>query len=43
VRVLKPTGSLFVQIGAEWAGYVQVKLDALGLSRRNTLIWSYAF
>jgi hypothetical protein len=40
-RVLSPTGSLFVQIADEWAGYLQVRLDALGLHRQNTLIWEY--
>lgn len=42
-RVLSPTGSLFVQIADEWAGYLQVRLDALGLSWRNTVVWHYAF
>jgi site-specific DNA-methyltransferase (adenine-specific) len=42
-RVLAPRGTLFVQIGAEWAGYAQVELDRLGLHRRNTLRWAYEF
>jgi site-specific DNA-methyltransferase (adenine-specific) len=42
-RVLSPTGSLFVQIADEWAGYLQTRLDALGLRWRNTLIWYYEF
>jgi site-specific DNA-methyltransferase (adenine-specific) len=42
-RVLSPTGSLFVQIADEWAGYLQVRLDSLGLTWRNTIIWAYAF
>jgi site-specific DNA-methyltransferase (adenine-specific) len=43
VRVLSPAGSLFVQIGPEWAGYAQVELDRLGLCWRNTVPWVYAF
>ncbi|HEX5270393.1 MAG TPA: site-specific DNA-methyltransferase, partial [Gemmataceae bacterium] len=42
-RVLSPMGSLFVQIADEWAGHVQVRLDALGLHWRNTIIWQYGF
>jgi site-specific DNA-methyltransferase (adenine-specific) len=42
-RVLSPAGSLFVQIADEWAGYLQVRLDGLGLARRNTIIWAYGF
>jgi site-specific DNA-methyltransferase (adenine-specific) len=42
VRVLSPSGSLFVQIKDEWAGYVQVFLDRL-LHWRNTVIWHYRF
>src|SRR5436305_1022831 len=42
-HVLSPTGSLFVQIADEWAGYFQVRLDALGLTWRNTIIWQYDF
>jgi site-specific DNA-methyltransferase (adenine-specific) len=40
--VLSPSGSLFVQIKDEWAGYVQVFLDRL-LHWRNTIIWYYRF
>src|SRR5262245_38455958 len=43
VRALKPTGSLFVQISPRWAGHLQVKLEALGLALRDTIIWTYAF
>lgn len=43
VRALSPSGSLFVQIADEWAGYIQVRLDALGLCWRNTIIWRYNF
>ena len=40
VRVLKPTGTLCVAIGAEYAGHYQVRL---GLHDRNTIVWSYNF
>jgi site-specific DNA-methyltransferase (adenine-specific) len=43
VRVLSPTGSLFVQIPDEWAGYLQLRLDTLGLAWRNTIVWAYRF
>ena len=43
LHVLSPTGSLFVQIADEWAGYLQVRLDGLGLTWRNTLVWHYHF
>jgi site-specific DNA-methyltransferase (adenine-specific) len=42
LRVLSPSGSLFVQIKDEWAGYVQVFLDGL-LHWRNPIIWHYRF
>jgi site-specific DNA-methyltransferase (adenine-specific) len=42
-RVLSPAGSLFVQISDEWAGYLQVRLDALGLTWRNSIVWRYRF
>jgi site-specific DNA-methyltransferase (adenine-specific) len=42
-RVLSLTGSLFVQIADVWAGHVQVRLDALGLTWRNTVVWHYGF
>jgi hypothetical protein len=40
LHALSPTGSLFVQICDEWLGYLQVRLDNLGLTRRNTIVWS---
>jgi DNA modification methylase len=43
LRVLSPTGSLFVQTADEWAGCLQVRLDALGLAWRNTIVWAYTF
>lgn len=43
VRLLAPTGSLFVAIGDDYAAEVKVRLDALGLTMRNWLIWHYTF
>ncbi|MFO0842908.1 MAG: site-specific DNA-methyltransferase [Gemmataceae bacterium] len=42
-RVLKPTGSFYVAIGDEYAAEVKVRLDALGLTMRNWIIWHYTF
>jgi site-specific DNA-methyltransferase (adenine-specific) len=42
-RVLKPTGSFYVAIGDEFAAEIKVRLDALGLSLRNWIIWHYTF
>src|SRR4051812_17705224 len=42
-RVLKPTGSFFVAIGDEYAAEVKVRLDALGLTLRNWIVWHYTF
>jgi site-specific DNA-methyltransferase (adenine-specific) len=42
-RALKPTGSFWVAIGDEYAAEVKVRLDALGLTMRNWIIWHYTF
>jgi len=42
-RVLKPAGSFFVAIGDEYAAEIKVRLDALGLTLRNWIIWHYTF
>lgn len=42
-RVLKPTGSFYVAIGDEYAAEIKVRLDALGLTMRNWIIWHYTF
>jgi DNA modification methylase len=42
-RVLKPTGSFYVAIGDEYAAEIKVRLDALGLTLRNWIIWHYTF
>jgi site-specific DNA-methyltransferase (adenine-specific) len=42
-RVLKPTGSLFVAIGDEYAAEIKVLLDKHGLAMRNWIVWHYTF
>ncbi|HZT81973.1 MAG TPA: site-specific DNA-methyltransferase, partial [Gemmataceae bacterium] len=42
-RVLKPAGSFWVAIGDEYAAEVKVRLDALGLTLRNWIVWHYTF
>jgi site-specific DNA-methyltransferase (adenine-specific) len=42
-RVLKPTASFWVAIGDEHAAETKVRLDALGLTLRNWIIWHYTF
>lgn len=42
-RALKPTGSVFVAIGDEYAAEHKVRLDALGLTMRNWIVWHYTF
>lgn len=43
LRVLAPHGSLWVHVGEEIAAEYRVRLDALGLTWRNTIIWHYTF
>jgi site-specific DNA-methyltransferase (adenine-specific) len=42
-RVLKPDGSFYVAIGDEYAAEMKVRLDALGLTLRNWIVWHYTF
>jgi site-specific DNA-methyltransferase (adenine-specific) len=42
-RVLKPTASFWVAIGDEYAAEMKLKLDALGLTMRNWIVWHYTF
>ncbi|MGL4549717.1 MAG: DNA-methyltransferase [Gemmataceae bacterium] len=42
-RVLKPTGSFYVAIGDEYAAEIKVRLDGLGLTMRNWIVWHYTF
>lgn len=42
-RVLKPTGSIWVAIGDEYAAEIKVRLDAMGMTMRNWIVWHYTF
>jgi DNA modification methylase len=42
-RVLKPAGSFYVAIGDEYAAEIKVRLDGLGLTMRNWIVWHYTF
>ncbi len=42
-RALKPTGSFYVAIGDEYAAEIKVRLDELGLTMRNWIVWHYTF
>ncbi|MDB5308712.1 MAG: yhdJ 5 [Gemmataceae bacterium] len=43
VRALAPTGAFFLAIGDEYVAEHKVRLDALGLTLRNWIIWHYTF
>ncbi len=43
VRLLKPNGSLFLAIGDEFVAEHKIRLDALGLTMRNWIVWHYTF
>ncbi len=43
VRLLKPDGSFFLAIGDEFVAEHKVRLDALGLTMRNWIVWHYTF
>jgi DNA modification methylase len=42
-RCLKPTGSMFVAIGDEYAADVKKVIDRSGMFMRNWIIWHYTF
>lgn len=42
-RLLKPTASMYVAIGDEFAAEIKIRLDARGLTLRNWIIWHYTF
>jgi site-specific DNA-methyltransferase (adenine-specific) len=42
-RLLKPAGSFYVAIGDEYAAEIKVRLDELGLTMRNWIVWHYTF
>jgi site-specific DNA-methyltransferase (adenine-specific) len=43
LRVLSPKGAFFLAIGDEFAAEHKVRLDALGLTLRNWIVWHYTF
>jgi DNA modification methylase len=43
VRILSPTGSLFLAIGDDPVADYKLKIDALGLGLRNWIVWHYTF
>jgi site-specific DNA-methyltransferase (adenine-specific) len=43
VRLLKRTASFYVAIGDEFAAELKVRLDGLGLTLRNWIVWHYTF
>ncbi len=42
-RLLKPHASFFLAIGDEYVAEHKVRLDALGLTMRNWIVWHYTF
>jgi len=42
-KVLKPAGSFYIAIGDDYAAYVKIIADELGLVMRNWIIWHYTF
>jgi site-specific DNA-methyltransferase (adenine-specific) len=42
-RLLKPEASFYVAIGDEYAAEMKVRLDGLGLTLRNWIVWHYTF
>ncbi len=43
VKVLKPHGSFYIAIGAEYAAHIRLIGEELGLELRNWIIWHYTF
>lgn len=41
--VLKPNGSLYIAIGDEYAAELKIRIDKLGMTMRNWIIWHYTF
>ena len=42
-RLLSPTGSFFLAIGDEYVAEHKIRLDELGLTLRNWIVWHYTF
>jgi DNA modification methylase len=43
VRILKPDGTVYIAIGDEYVAELKVRLDGLGLTLRNWIVWHYTF
>jgi len=43
IRLLKPTGSFWLAMGDEYVAEYKIRLDSLGLTMRNWIIWHYTF
>ena len=43
IRMLKRTGSFWLAIGDEYVAEYKIRLDSLGLTMRNWIIWHYTF
>ena len=42
-KVIKPNGSIYIAIGDDYVAHIKLKLDDLGLTMRNWIIWHYTF
>jgi len=42
IRLLKPTGSFWVMIGDEYVAEYKIRLDALGLTMWNWIVWHFS-
>ena len=43
VRLLKPSGSFWLAIGDAYVAEYKIRLDALGLTMRNWIVWHYTY
>lgn len=42
-RIIKPTGSIFIAIGDEYAAEYKLMLESFGFTMRNWIVWNYNF
>jgi len=42
-RLLTPDGAFFLAIGDEYVAELKIRIDALGLTMRNWIVWHYTF
>jgi len=43
IRLLKPTGSFWLAMGDAYVAEYKIRLDALGLTMRNWIVWHYTY